>query len=498
MTENDPIDVLICGAGAAGLTLALDLARRGVSFRLIEKSGTPFVGSRGKGIQPRTQEVFEDLGILDAIAAMGSPYPPHRNHRQDGGYEEVQDVVIEAPTAQEPYRSMLLVPQFVTEGVMRSRLAGLGAAPEFGHELVAFEEHGDGVTASVESPKGRHRQRCRYLVGADGGRSFVRSALGVDFPGQTLGVRAIVADLELDGLARDAWHWFNRGEMAQQISFCPLPRSGLFQLQAPIRAEGEPDLSVAGLQAFVDSRVPAGSVSVRAVPWASAYTMNARLADRYRAGRVLLVGDAAHVHPPTGAQGLNTSVQDAYNLGWKLSAVLAGAPEALLDTYEEERRPIAAGMLGLASEMLDRARRGNLRRDREVAQLDLDYAWSSLSLPIDDDGRLHAGARAPDVRLRGAGGQPRRLFDLTRGTHWTWIVHGRPVATLPPERRGLRVHHVAAEGEYADEDGAMATVYGLRDGDHLLIRPDGYVAAIVDRDGGGKVFDHLASALPSR
>jgi hypothetical protein len=136
-------------------------------------------------------------------------------------------------------------------------------------------------------------------------------------------------------------------------------------------------------------------VTVRRVAWASAYGMNARLADRYRVGRVLLMGDAAHIHPPTGGQGLNTSVQDAYNLGWKLAAVLAGAPDALLDTYEEERRPIAADMLGLATGLLDKAKQGDMKRGREVHQLDLNYRFSSLSLLVSAGAEGRKTSRGP-------------------------------------------------------------------------------------------------------
>ncbi|MGJ7555758.1 FAD-dependent monooxygenase [Variovorax sp. RB3P1] len=338
MTQDPSVDVLICGAGAAGLTLAIDLARRGVSFRLIEKMDAPFKGSRGKGIQPRTQEVFEDLGILDRIVAAGGLYPPSREYRADGSFTESLVMTHEAPTPAEPYGIPLMVPQFLTEGTMRERLAELGHRPEFGCELVGFAQDESGVTARLVGVAGEETLRMRFLVGADGGRSFVRHALDIGFPGKTLGVRAIVADVVLSGLGRDAWHRFNEGEMDAQMSLCPLAGTALFQLQAPIPLEGDIDLGAQGLTAMVAARTGRDDIRIHSVSWASAFHMNARLADRYRAGRVLLVGDAAHVHPPTGGQGLNTSVQDAYNLGWKLAAVAAGAPAALLDSYEEERR----------------------------------------------------------------------------------------------------------------------------------------------------------------
>jgi 2-polyprenyl-6-methoxyphenol hydroxylase-like FAD-dependent oxidoreductase len=226
--------VLICGAGAAGLTLAIDLARRGVSIRLIDKLPAPFAGSRGKGIQPRTLEVLEDLGAIDRIAAVGAPYPVQRLHRADATFTDSQEIMVSPPTAQEPYRTPLMVPQLRTEAVLRERLAELGGVVEYGRELTGLDQDAEGVTARVAGPDGVETIRCGWLIGGDGGRSFVRHALDVGFPGKTLGVRAIVADLELDGLSRDAWHRCGEGDMARQIGLCPLPHTDLFQLQAPI------------------------------------------------------------------------------------------------------------------------------------------------------------------------------------------------------------------------------------------------------------------------
>ncbi len=207
--------------------------------------------------------------------------------------------------------------------------------------------------------------------------------------------------------------------------------------------------------------------------------MNARLADRYRVGRVFLAGDAAHVHPPTGGQGLNTSIQDSYNLGWKLAAVFAGAPDALLDSYEEERRPIAADMLGLSTRLLDAAKRGDIRRGRDVQQLDLGYPGASLALerPTRNTGLL-AGDRAPDAWLRGAAGHSVRLFDLLRGTHWTLIGH-EVDRTLVTPRAGLHIHILGPRGDIIDDAGHLHDAYALAAGNWVLIRPDGYVGAIV-------------------
>ncbi|MDM0004967.1 FAD-dependent oxidoreductase [Variovorax sp. J22G73] len=479
MTQNPSADVLICGAGAAGLTLAIDLARRGISFRLIEKMGAPFQGSRGKGIQPRTQEVFEDLGMLDRVVAAGGLYPPSREYRADGSHVDSPVMTHAAPTPSEPYGAPLMLPQFLTEGVLRERLAELGHRPEFGCELVGFEQDDSGVTAHLIGSNGEETLRVRFLIGADGGRSFVRHALDIGFPGKTLGVRAVVADVVLSGLGREAWHRFNEGDMGTQMSLCPLAGTELFQLQAPILLEGDIDLFAPGLNAMVATRTGRTDIEIRSVSWASAFHMNARLADRYRAGRVLLVGDAAHVHPPTGGQGLNTSVQDAYNLGWKLAAAAVGAPLALLDSYEEERRPIAAEVLGLATRLLVDAKRGEMQRGREVHQLDIGYPESSLAMeaPARTQG-LRAGDRAPDAPVTGAAGQPTRLFQLFKGAHWTLLGWETDRRDVPPRAR-LHIHTFGDRGDLRDDGGHFRDAYALSVGDWVLVRPDGYVGAIV-------------------
>ena len=187
MTAYSTNNVLICGAGAAGLTLAIELARRGVPFRLIEKMNRPFSGSRGKGIQPRTQEVFEDLGIINRVVAAGGIYPPQRIYRDDGSYTESTAIENVQPTPAEPYHLPLMLPQFLTEQIMRERLNELGHRVEFGCELLGFEQDNSGVTVRVIGPAGEETLRVRYLIGTDGGpqpreenprRGFTRQDVG--------------------------------------------------------------------------------------------------------------------------------------------------------------------------------------------------------------------------------------------------------------------------------------------------------------------------------
>ncbi|WNV86285.1 FAD-dependent oxidoreductase [Umezawaea sp. Da 62-37] len=481
---TDP-DVVICGSGAAGLTLAVDLARRGVGFLLIDKAPQPFGGSRGKGIQPRSQEVFEDLGVIDRIVASGGEYPVQRTYA-DGGFVDVAVTEQAEPTPAEPYQLALMVPQFLTERRMRERLAELGHVVLHGHELVGFDQDADGVTARLATPTGERTVRTRYLVGTDGGSSFVRKALGIGFPGRTLGVRAVVADVLVDGLTTDAWHRW------EQTSLCPLRGTDMFQFQGPIPFDLDVDLSAEGLTALFHARTGRDDIVIREVRWASAFEMNARLADRYREGRVLLAGDAAHCHPPTGGQGLNTSVQDAYNLGWKLAAVLGGAAESLLDTYEEERRPIAESVLGLSVRLLEAVKERDMRRGREVHQLDLGYAGSSLN--VGSSGRdkgVVPGDRAPDAPVTGAGGVATRLFTLFRGPHWTLLGHDVDADSAPAARAGLHVHTTGVRGDVVDGGGYFRDGYGLSTGQWVLVRPDGYVAAVVDSGDLGVVESYL-------
>ena len=484
-------DVLICGAGASGLILAMDLARRGISFRLIDKLDQPFGGSRGKGLQPRTQEMLDDFGILDRVVATGGLYPPLRKYHADGSYAEAAMGEPRDPAPDIPYFIPLMIPQFLTERLMRERLAEFGHRARFGCTLAAFRQDADGVSATLQGPAGEHRVRTRYLIGADGGRSFVRSALQVGFPGKTLGIRAIVADVELTGLGREAWHQFNDGDMERMVAICPLAGTTLFQIQAPVPHDSEVDLSPAGLERLIGHRI-GRDIRIPSVSWASAYEMNARLADRYRDRRVFLVGDAAHIHPPTGGQGLNTSVQDAYNLGWKLAAVIHGAPDRLLDTYEEERRPVAESVLGLSTRLLEAQKQGEkTRRGPETHQLDIAYPRSSLAVDAPARaGQLPPGSRAPDAPLLGAAGATRRLFELFAGPHWTLVGYEAPPSTLAP-RHGLRIHRVGHGRELTDAGGYLCQAYGVIPGEWVLVRPDGYLAGIVPSTEIGRLESYF-------
>ncbi|WP_211305362.1 FAD-dependent monooxygenase, partial [Crossiella equi] len=226
--------VLIVGAGPTGLTLALDLARRGVLFRLVDAAPSAFTGSRGKGLQPRSLEVFEDLGVLDALLVHGGPYPSMRTYQDNGVVSDRALGEHIEPTPAVPHPNPLMVPQWRTETLLREHLADLGGTVEFGTRLTGFTQDADGVTATLASPYGNETVRADYLVGADGGRSTVRKTLDVSFLGETYDTqRMLVGDVRLTGLDRDFWHMWPAPGMLGGLALCPLAGTDTFQLITP-------------------------------------------------------------------------------------------------------------------------------------------------------------------------------------------------------------------------------------------------------------------------
>ena len=501
-TQSTPTEptVLIVGAGPTGLTLACELARRGVSFRLIEAARGPQRGSRGKGIQPRTLEEFEDLGIVDRVIEGGRIAMPIRSTAPDGRVtlggaepEELKD----RPDI--PYTTSLITPEWRIEEALRLRLASFGGVVEFGAALSSFEQTDDAVTAVIATDAGSETVSARWLVGCDGGHSIVRKQSGIAFEGETREeVRMIVADVEVDGLDRDAWHMWRHAEGA--ISLCPLPSTSVFQYQASIAPGQDPDLSLANMQSLLQRRTGRTDIRLHDPEWSTLWRANIRLADHYRSGRVFLAGDAAHIHSPAGGQGMNTGIQDAHNLGWKLAAVVEGASTVLLDTYEAERRPVAADVLALSSARLKQSleQKGMTpRRDASTIQLDVGYRGSALARDDrDDTAALRAGDRGPDATGLTTVDGDRRLFDLIGRGRFTLLSFG-PTPVVDASRFDLRildiVAHPAGPDEVVDAAGRLAGAYGATDRTLVLIRPDGYIGLISDAGDVSAVTHYLAA-----
>ncbi|MET9531334.1 FAD-dependent oxidoreductase [Streptomyces sp. NPDC006649] len=451
--EGAETDVLIVGAGPTGLALAVDLARRGVRTTVAEKAERLFPGSRGKGLQPRTLEVFDDLGVIGEVLAASGPAPVQMIWKDGGrqGEHHMFDAVETTPAA--PYAGTpRILPQWRTQEILYARLTGLGGRVSFGSALTSITQDTAGVTATLSTGA---TVRAAYAVAADGGRSTVRAALAVAMAGESVDPSSmLVADVRVPALDRLNWHVFPAD--AGFLALCPLPGTDDFQLAARFPDGERPDLSPDGVRALIAARTHLGAADVTEVLWASDFRPRAALADRFRDGRIFLAGDAAHVHSPAGGQGLNTSIQDAYNLGWKLGRVLRdGAPAALLDSYEEERRPNAAEMLGLST----RVHRGEQRRGAATQQLGIGYRGGPLSEGA--AGALEAGDRAPDGPLDGGRPDSGRLFDAFRGPHFTLLSVGTDTVLPPLDPDAVHVHRLDAYEPYGK---------GL-----FLVRPDGYI-----------------------
>jgi 2-polyprenyl-6-methoxyphenol hydroxylase-like FAD-dependent oxidoreductase len=493
--------ILIVGAGPTGLTLAIELARNGVPFRLIEASPGPQSGSRGKGIQPRTLEVFEDLGVIDRVLAHGRLAMPIRSTTPDGqvrsGGAEPEELKNRPDI---PYTTSLITPEWRIEETLRAQLTELGGAVEFGTALESFTQSDDSVSAVLVKGGTTETVTAHWLVGCDGGHSITRKQTGIAFEGETLDeVRMIVADVEVDGLDRDAWQMWRHPEGA--ISLAPLPSTELFQYQASIAPGQDAELSLENLQATLERRTGRTDIRLHEPAWSTLWRANVRLADHYREGRVFLAGDAAHIHSPAGGQGMNTGIQDAHNLGWKLAAVVDGAAPALLDSYEAERRPIAADVLALSNVRLKQAleQKGiSPRRDASTIQLGVGYRGSVLARDDrDENAELRAGDRAPDATgLTTTDDGERRLFELTRGGHFTLLDFGA-TASIETSVSRLRTLRVVARptgpDDVADTEGHLARAYGATDRTLVLIRPDGYVGLISDTRDASAVSDYLAA-----
>ncbi|GHF16668.1 FAD-dependent monooxygenase [Streptomyces morookaense] len=493
MTNTD-VEVLIAGAGPTGLVLAIELQRRGIRHRLVERAERGFPGSRGMGIQPRTQEVFDDLGVIGAITAAGGPCPPVQTWE---GPERIRtwDLVERAePSPAVPYPEILMVPQWRTVEELYARLEELGGTADFSTGLADFTQDADGVTATLLGADGSAETvRAAYLVGTDGGRSTVRRALGTAFAGEQVDeTAALIVDLTLEGeLDRDHWHMWPAAEDGF-IALRGLEGTEAFQLLIRFKDPAfDPDVArdatPEALTRTIARRTGLPDLRVTEVSWASVYRPRAAMAERFRTGRVFLAGDAAHIHSPAGGQGLNTSVQDAYNLGWKLAAVLrGGAPDALLDTYDEERARVAADVLGLSTRQHHKDRSttadGLSRRGSEMHQLDLNYRESALSREHRDavpDDALHAGDRAPDAPCRNGSGEVFRLFDAFRGPHFTLLdLSGTGAIPAAAEVPGVRIYRIGGPApDLFDREGHAKSAYGSG---LFLIRPDGYVAVATD------------------
>ncbi|MHA6760324.1 FAD-dependent monooxygenase [Streptacidiphilus sp. PAMC 29251] len=487
-------DVLIVGAGPAGLALAVSLRQLGVDHVLIDRNAAVRPGSRAAAVQPWALEYLDRIGVGPDLVAAGRRGSGFRLHDRERTLLRADYEHLDTP---HPY--ILLASQQTTEEHLARRLEELGGAVRRGHRFLGFTSDFPGVTATVAGPDGVLRGvSARYLVGCDGVHSMVRAAAGIGFPGDAPEQLYALADVRLTAGAGAA-EGEGEGEIesttfylspAGLLLLSPLA-GGLHRLVAPTTADAAgPDAS--DVQQLLSERGPAaGDARVEEVVSASTYRVQERVAERFRDGPVLLVGDAAHTHSPAGGQGMNTGIQDAGNLAWKLQAVLGGlAPAELLDSYHRERHPVAARVVALTSQFARIAgltapvavqRRNDLLAAAAatpgitdwiaatLAQLDIDYTSGP------DHGTPRLGARVSPLTVPAT--------DL----NWTLALPDPdPDPSTDPSRR---------PGP-ADQHGPLTVRHVPGLSTTLLVRPDGYLAASGVPTNPQQVLDRLAQYLP--
>jgi 2-polyprenyl-6-methoxyphenol hydroxylase-like FAD-dependent oxidoreductase len=514
-------DVLVVGAGPTGLALAAQLAAHGTRARIIDRSRDRARESRALAVQPRTLEVLAPLGVTAELVRRGNPNVALAVHARD---RVVSMPMFDLGLADTAYPYLLFLSQAETEAVLIDHLRGKGLSVERGTELVGIQARPDGVTCRLLHNDGREETAdATYLVGSDGANSAVRRLAGIEFAGGSYPQTFVLADLEADGIEPGAAHVFLSGH--GMLFFFPLVRPASWRLLV-MRPRDDPTpadapVSLAQVQALVDVYTD-GAVGLRAPVWMTNFRIHHRAASRYRTGRVLLAGDAAHIHSPAGAQGMNTGIQDATNLAWKIAHTLRGADPALIDTYGTERVPIGRAVLRMSDRAFAIATAGNpiarfarariapallplavkagrprARLFRVVSQLGIAYRHSPLST---DDAAAprhapRAGDRLPDTPVT-LDGVPTTLHTVLSTPGWHLLLHDAAerctddVVTLGSRYRpALTVHRIDAPPTRSrGTTGASAAVH--------LIRPDGHIGYRAGRVNLPRIAAYLDRWLP--
>ena len=470
--------VVIAGAGPAGMMLAAELALAGIDVAVLERRADHvLMGSRAGGFHSRTIEVFDQRGVADRFLAEGQVV-------QVASFGMAVLDMSDFPT-RHPYS--LGIWQNQIERIMAEWVAELPVLVRYGCEVTGFEQDETGVDVRLSSGE---TLRARYLVGCDGGRSLIRRAAGIDFPGWDATRSNLIAEVEMTeepelGVRHDerGTHALGRVEYEVRDGEVIYADSGPIRVlvtEERVGAMTEPTLHE--LRDAVIS-VYGTDFGMQTPTWISRFTDATRQAAAYRVGRVLLAGDAAHVHYPVGGQGLGLGVQDAVNLGWKLARVVTGtSPEGLLDTYHAERHPVTARVLRYTMAQLALQRRDSrmqalVEQVSELAGLDeprkrLAGLHSGLDIHYDlGEGHLLLGRRMPDLDLTTAEG-PHRVFELLHEARPLLLNLGRPGdLDIAPWADRVQLIEASHEGEWE-----LPVLGTISSPNAVLIRPDGYVA----------------------
>jgi 2-polyprenyl-6-methoxyphenol hydroxylase-like FAD-dependent oxidoreductase len=482
--------VLVVGAGPTGLVLGAELLARGIRARIIDKGDGMARQARAIGIHARTLEILDMMGLAERFTERGQVVRHLRFYSQGRCLAS-----LEFARCGSRFGFLLDLPQDETERLLRARITELGGVVEQGAELTGLTAGGDAVTATIRRHAGQAQTiTAGYVVGCDGAHSRVRHELGLAFHGQPYPQDWLLADVRLDwDLREDAVHAFFRPN-GLPVIFFPM-RGHRWRLTLPFAgSRGGQAPTLEEIQGLTDQRAPE-RVTVSDPTWLANFRCQRRSASAYRRGRVLLAGDAVHIHSPAGGQGMTTGIADAHNLGWKLALVASGrAPDALLDSYGSERRPVAEQVLRLSHALvhygtmshpvkrrvrdlvvpaLGRSPLIQRRAARRISQVSVAYPGPQARR---DRGRgtPKAGQRMPDIGVR-AGGQAATLHGALRGGRHVLVVPAACAASVLSDP-GLRPYWADLD-VVTGEAGPAPRIRNDGPGPVVLVRPDGYVAA---------------------
>ncbi|KAG0694761.1 FAD binding domain-containing protein [Suillus ampliporus] len=532
--------VLVVGAGPAGLVAALTLLQNGIPVRIIDKDPNYRIGQRGPGIWSRTLELFNFLNIPE-VNDLGKPIPPIRSYKP-GTLEPLRDSLLVPhmkPTPTVPFHVPKMIGQQLLDVILRGHLEKFSCTVEMGTELCSFKQSEEGVATVLSKNGVLETFDTKWMIGADGAKGFVRKQLGLTFLGETREeFRIITGDINLKAVGLDRLYWHQFGHLQERsLSLRPTDEVGedgwqFFISDRELELTND-DQNEELIFKTVASFIPA-EVTFNKLVWVTEFRANIRMVNKFSEGRVFVVGDGAHVHSPAGAQGLNSGVQDSFNLGWKLALVERGvADKSLLETYSAERLPVISEMLDITTSIhKETITKGEMssQRDPSLFMLGINCRFSNIVLnefttPAEgkginayqalDEGHLEAGDRAPDapnmLQVQRGESDVKTLFDLYRPWYHTVLVFAPSLADVTPilgaleacDKRVVRkavvlpssapvvpVASPCADVVLVDKEGYAYSAYLVEANQTkvFVIRPDGVIGAIVRGAEGAKKY----------